>query len=306
MSVLFICSGNKNDGKPGILVANQAASLSKIGVSVHIETIKGKGTLGYVKAIPALVKKIKNYPENTIHAHYSLSAFAATFALILSFNKKNLVVSLMGSDAKMKGWKRFLTRFFSRYYWNTTIVKSQQMAVDLNLKNYIVLPNGVDLSLFESKPTRKKNHVLFPANPSRESKNFTLAKEVVEKVKTEIPDLEFEIVFDLSHRDILEKIKTTSCVLSTSLWEGSPNIIKESMAAGTPIVATSVGDIEWLLAGIDGCYVTDFNPDSMADKVKLALDFSAKNRETDGKAKLISLDLDSENIAKKLKEIYVN
>jgi teichuronic acid biosynthesis glycosyltransferase TuaC len=304
MSVLFICSGNKNDGKPGILVANQAASLSKIGVAVQIETIKGKGTLGYVNAIPQLVKKIRNFPEKTMHAHYSLSAFAATFALILSFRKKKLVVSLMGSDAKMKGWKRFLTRFFARYYWSSTIVKSQQMAVDLNLKNYIVLPNGVDLSLFESKLPRNRNHLLFPADPNRESKNFALAKEVVEKVKAEIPDLTFEIAFDLSHQEILEKIQKTSCVLSTSLWEGSPNIIKEALAANTPIVATNVGDVQWLLEHVTGCYCTSFELGEMVQSVLNALEFSRDFGHTNGKSKIKELGLDAQSVAYQLKNVY--
>jgi len=89
----------------------------------------------------------------------------------------------------------------------------------------------------------------------------------------------------------------------TSKWEGSPNIIKEAKACNIPIVCTDVGDVRWLLDGVDGCYITSQNPNDIADKLHRALSF---NKRTTGREKLIQLGLDSTIIAQRIIEIYEN
>ena len=79
-------------------------------------------------------------------------------------------VSALGSDAQSKGWKKYLIRLFQKKYWSYTIVKSESMAIQLNLKDYNVIPNGVDLN--KIKPIDKidsKNldTVIFVADPSK-------------------------------------------------------------------------------------------------------------------------------------------
>jgi glycosyltransferase involved in cell wall biosynthesis len=304
MKVLFICSGNKNNGEPGILVKNQALSLKQVQLDVQIVTIVGNGVGGYLKSIPKLRKHLLQKDINVVHAHYSLSAFAATFALIFSLKKTKMIVSLMGSDAQLKGWKRGLTRFFSHFFWHTTIVKSQSMANDLNLKKYQVLPNGVNLDLFLEKVERISNHVLFAADPSRPSKNFELAEKVMEKVKKHQPNVSFEVCFNVSHEYVIQKLKQTSCLLSTSRWEGSPNIIKEALAANTPIVSTNVGDVQWLLENVKGCFCTSFEIAEMVQSVLNALDFTANFGQTTGQLKIKELGLDAQSVAYQLKRIY--
>ena len=77
MKVLFVCSGNKNDG-PSDVVKNQYESLVNIGVQVDIYTIRGKGVLGYLKNIRPLRNKLKKENYDLIHAHYSLSGIIAS------------------------------------------------------------------------------------------------------------------------------------------------------------------------------------------------------------------------------------
>ena len=67
-------------------------------------------------------------------------------------------------------------------------------------------------------------------------------------------------------------------ILLTSLWEGSPNVIKEAMACNRPIVATDVGDVRWLLGTLQGCFTTGFNGKEIAKKLKLALIFSKNTK----------------------------
>jgi len=96
-------------------------------------------------------------------------------------------------------------------------------------------------------------------------------------------------------------LNAADLLLSTSLWEGSPNIIKEAMACNCPIVSTDVGDVKWLLDGVEGCFITTNDPNDIANKIRKALDIKGK---TKGREKLISLGLDSKNIAKKIVSVY--
>ncbi len=94
-------------------------------------------------------------------------------------------------------------------------------------------------------------------------------------------------------------LNASNLLLLTSFSEGSPQIIKEAMACNCPIVATDVGDIKEVIGNTEGCYITSFNPDDVAAKIKLALDF---NKRTNGREKIKPFD--NELIAKKIYKIY--
>jgi glycosyltransferase involved in cell wall biosynthesis len=305
LKVLFVCSGNKSLGKPSVLVKNQADSLIEKGLKLTYTIISQKGIIGYLKAVIPIYKSIKNDHVKIVHAHYSLTAFAASLAvLLINKNRPKLVVSLMGSDAKMNGWKRKLTNFFSEKVWFVTIVKSQQMAVDLGLKTFTVIPNGVQIEKFYNQEEIIENKILFAADPSRESKNFELAKKAVDIAKKSQPTINLKVVYNVEHAEIIKEIKSSACILSTSKWEGSPNIIKESLVCNRPIVATNVGDIAWLLENVEGCYITNFDAELIAQSILKSLEFNKENKYTKGLEKIKELQLDAQSIANRLLTIY--
>ena len=105
----------------------------------------------------------------------------------------------MGSDTKIGGWKRTLTIHFSKSRWNHTIVKAESMAKELGINKYNVIPNGVDMRKLKSISSDNNLSVIFPADPSRESKNYNLAERAVSLVKESMPNLNFEICFGLCY-----------------------------------------------------------------------------------------------------------
>lgn len=307
MKVLFISSGNSKFGISSI-VNNQGKSLEKAGIRIDYFIIKGKGLKGYIQNTHKLRKYISKGKYDLIHAHYSLSALLAT----LSHPKIPIIASLMGSDAKMGIFWRLIIQLNAFFFWKAVIVKSNKMKAELGLNQGCVIPNGVDLSKFkpcekEKANTRvnlsqKKKYISFISNPSRFEKNFDLAKKSIELIKDE--NLILNTVFDKTHDEISEYLNSTDLLILTSFWEGSPNVIKEAMACNAPIVSTDVGDVKWVIGNTEGCYISSFEPEDVAEKIMLALNFSEIKGRTNGRDRIIELGLDTETVAKKIILLY--
>lgn len=301
MKVFFVSSGKS--GSVGEVVKNQGESLVKAGIDVDYFVIK-PGFSGYVKAIPKIRKAYKNGNYDLAHAHYSLSAFAASMA-----GSFPLVVSLMGSDAYISWFFRIVARLFYKQRWGATIVKTRKMKEILKMDAALIIPNGVDTNRF--KPFSKesaRNHLGYPMNkklivfisvPNRPEKNLSLARQAVKELKDD--NIELMHVYNVSNFEIPYYLNAADSLLLTSKWEGSVNVIKEAMACNCPIVATDVGDIRWVLGNTEGCYISSFDPADVADKIKIALAFGKR---TEGRKRIMELGLDSETGAEKIIDVY--
>ena len=302
MKILFVSSGNSKNGISPI-IKNQGESLKEQGLELDYFTIKGKGVKGYLKSISTLKGYLKdNGSYDVIHAHYWLSAIVASLA-----GSKPMVVSLMGDDVKAKRWFKWIIYFFNFFSWSTIIVKSKDMYDSLGLKKAHIVANGIDMNRF--KPIdqsvaikelgwdSEKRHILFTSNPQRVEKNFKLAKEAVDIINDD--SLELHYLKDIPNEKIFYYYNASDVVVLSSLWEGSPNAIKESMACSRPIVSTDVGDVKDVLSKTAGCYISTFEPKDMASKIEKALKFK---EQTTGREDIQYLK--SELVAKKIVEIY--
>ena len=303
MKILFVCSGNRIGVSP--IIRNQGESLVREGIDVVYYTIKGKGLKGYLSNIKPLKNYLKGNSFDFVHAHFSLTAFVASLAGV-----KPLVVSLMGSDVKSSFFYKILIRVFAFLFsWRSIIVKSQDMYDDLGIKCAQIIPNGVDITRFKKMDkvecqeklgwNKSKRHILFPANAERREKNYQLAIEAISFLNN--PLVEIHSLHNVPNEEMPIWYNAADVVLLTSLWEGSPNAIKEAMACCRPIVCTNVGDVAWLLDGVDNCYVVEHKSEEVVEKINLALNGSSITKGID---KIYKLNLTDKQVVNQLIGIY--
>jgi glycosyltransferase involved in cell wall biosynthesis len=201
-----------------------------------------------------------------------------------------------------------MVTFFSNRCWTAVIVKSPAMKAKVRSDRTEVIPNGVDMDVFRPQDRKEalrktgfmaKKNVIFVGNPRRCEKNFALAREAVDLLQDK--SVELHALHGHPHDLLPAYMNAADVLLLTSLYEGSPNVIKEAMACNCPIVATAVGDIPWVTGETEGCFLVDPTPKDVALKVRRALDF---NRRTDGRQRLRDLGLDRETIARKIIHVY--
>jgi teichuronic acid biosynthesis glycosyltransferase TuaC len=307
--VLFVCGGiTKKQGIPPLIKA-QSESLKIINIDINYFLISKSGLFGYLWHIPKLMIYLRKNPVDIIHAHYSFAGVIASLANL----KTPVIVSLLGSDIFGKSIVKSIIMYFKYLLnWNKVIVKSLAMKQLIHDNFSIVIPNGVNTSIFKPlNPTDCKNdlswvlskkHILFAANPNRKEKNFQLAKDSLRLLLNQ--NVQLHKLENIPHKDLPKWFNATDIVILTSLWEGSPNVIKEAMACNCPIVATNVGDIKWLFGMEQGHFIADFTAESFSSQIKQAFNFSEKYGRTKGRKRIIELGLDSSIIAKKINNVY--
>jgi teichuronic acid biosynthesis glycosyltransferase TuaC len=321
MKVLFISSGNAIDGISPI-VKRQGESIRAKGIELQYFTINGKGIFGYLSNYYKLRLIIKEFQPDILHAHYSSSAYLA----LIARGVQPLVTSLMGDDIlgsrSHKGNITILSKLVilfnaivSKFLFDFTIVKSNQMAENLFSCKNAVVPNGVNLEdafypIDKSIAIKKLGlnssniNILFLSNPSRLEKNFKLAQDSVEILRARGYGVNLHQIYNESTEKLNQYYNASDILLLTSFHEGSPNVVKEAMACNLPIVSTNVGDVEWLFGNLEGCYLTTYESNNIADNLVKAISYSILKGRTQGRDRLICLGLDSESTANRIINIY--
>lgn len=312
MKVLFVASGNKKGaGVVNSFVQSQFDSLKAEGVDMLLFPVKGKGVIGYLKAVSELRKVVKQERPDIIHAHYSTCGFAASLATICMRNKPRILVAILGSfPMRNAKWRR--VRWAIRHLWDGALTKSERTRAQLGLE-LPVIPNGVNLEIFHLEPrteSRKKvgfvdekKYVIWCSNPERVEKNWPLAEAAVK----ELEGIELVAVYNKTPEEVCTYMNAADCLLLTSDSEGSPNVIKEAMACNCPIVTTDVGDVRERLEKLEGCYVVADNKleservRELKDAITKALDFKTR---TEGRKRIVEDRLEISLIAKRIIEVY--
>lgn len=321
LSVLVVSNMWPRDTRPGFgaFVAAQVNAIRMEGIQVEVETIEGDlGRSAYLRAIPRINSAVRRLRPDVVHAHFGYTGFSA------SFHSRPLVVSFCGDDllgapgargvhAIRTALGRKLSQFAARRA-DGIICKSANLVAALQRPSdrarAHVIPNGVDFQQFSpgdraaaraalgidvSRPL-----VLFPHDPrQRVHKGFALAEQAMALVHRSRPDAELRIVHGRPHRELPAWYRAADCTLLTSLTEGSPNVVKESLACGCPVVGVDAGDAAMWVRRAPPSVVVARDPAAIADGIRAVL---ASGTRVDPAP--LRVELDSRAVARRIVALY--
>ena len=303
MKVLIVASYNL--GYFAAFITEQAAALENLGCEVKLFGISKSGVMGYLQEIPRLRKEIRSFEPNVIHAHFGLSCMFSNIAT----RKIPIVSTYHGSDINLPKLRCISELAMSLSAWNIFVSNSTLDKIPkFFLKNSSLVPCGIDLSndqLLSKIQAReilgwntKEKKVLFAGRFNDRMKDAKLAKETISLIdKVELIELK-----GYTRREVNYLMCAVDCLLLTSIAEASPQVVKEAMACGCPIVSVDVGDVAERTSGVEGCFVVPTrNPKDIATAVETAISFEGK---TNGRKKIIEYGLTNELVAKRLMQIY--
>lgn len=284
-------------------------SLRNARIDIDLFQIRNSGILGYLSSVNSLKKAIKRFKPDLIHAHYGFSGLLANFQRLIP-----VITTFHGSDLISR--KSFYFSALAHRLSAGSIFVSDELKSKVSDKFFsCTIPCGVDISIF--RPLDKSHmithedikysciKILFSSAFNNPVKNSGLAKDAIDEVSKYLnKELILVELKNFDRKEVVNLINNVDCLLLTSFSEGSPQIIKEAMACNCPIVSTDVGDVRQVIGNTEGCYITNFDPGDVSQKIRLALDFSKNRRRTNGRERIFSLRLDSETVANRIIDVY--
>jgi glycosyltransferase involved in cell wall biosynthesis len=307
----------EGDPSYGCFVQAQMESLRPLGVEYDLLFINGRvSRWNYLRALPQLWRRLRERRYDLIHAHMGLAGLVARCQI-----SAPLVVSFMGFDVtgKFKGSDHISA--FGRFYQvssfllarlaSAVIVKTAELKRRLNFEAAEVIPNGVDLDLFQPADQAEarrslgldphKKLVLFPYDPQRQEKRFDLVQSAVRQARQAIPVLEILQISAVPQSCMPLYMNAADVLVLASQSEGSPNTVKEAMATNLPVITVEVGDTADLIGPTEGCHLAPRDAKEIAARI---VEVCRRGQRTRGRDRMARYSM--ENVARQIVEVYSN
>jgi glycosyltransferase involved in cell wall biosynthesis len=295
-------------------VVRQVEFLRRAGVEIDVLSFRGaKNPFNYLRAWYQVQKRLRRGSYDLIHAQWGQSApttLPTRLPLVVTFRggEGEGIVGDRGQYTVAGQVLRIVSGFVARRA-DELVVVSSHMRKYLPTRPIHVIPSGLDFSKLVLVPQQEarrqlglpasKRLVLFVGDPAEIRKRHELAREVVSRLD---PDLDAELVvaWRVAHDRIPLYMNACDALLFVSMYEGSPNVVKEALACNLPIVSVDVGDVAERLRGMTGCTLC---PDSDPNRLATALAAVLRtNRRIDGRTAV--LELDENVLAQRMIQVY--
>lgn len=312
MKIVIVASDKGGHFTP--FIEEQIDALQAIGVRVVRYAVTGKGILGYLRELPALKHMIHTEQPDVIHAHFGLCGLLANLQRCVP-----VVTTYHGSDINVPKILRFSKIAMRLSAWNI-FVSQRNVAIAKPKNKYTMLPCGVNIpkpwcemqnQMFQQLTLNqwvhgilKKDvkHVLFAGAFDNAVKDSALAQVTINQLRSEGIQVELIELKGYNRDQVTTLMYNCHALLMTSKTEGSPQVVKEAIACGCPIVSVDVGDVAERTEGVEGCHVVPTrDPSEIAAALRNAIEFEGR---TNGREKIIEMELTNKQVAERLMAIY--
>lgn len=300
--VLHVAPAAPGGGTSGF-TARQIDALERRGIESRLVLFSGVALASRPWRLPAAARTVhaawRDFHPDLVHAHWG-SLLAAVSALAIGRGTP-LVVTYRGSDInpvpserRLRSAVRVLASQGAALRADAIICVSDELRRRLwwsgARRRATVVVDGTDLARFHPVERNVARHdlgwsteervVLFNANNPR-VKRLDLAEAAVAVAARQVGPIRFEVMRgDVPYDRVPMLLNAADCVLMTSDYEGSPNIVREALACGTPVVSVPVGDVACWLDGTPGQRIVDRDPVAIGNA--LADTITAPFRRTPG------------------------
>ena len=275
-----------------------------------------------------------------IHAQFLLSGVVG--AWIKRITGRKLIITGHGSDIYMIPEKGLFQKSYIRAIANSNAIitvsnanKERLNTLGLPVDKIIVIPNGIELSMFNNITTLREQEAgiqIVWVGRMVEVKGLEYLFSAMRIIVSSYPNSKLTLIGDGPLKDKLERLagalsltenitfmgyvkntevpqylKEADIFVLPSLSEGFPVVIPEAMAAGKPIVASNVGGIpDAVTDGVTGFLVAPKNAELLAEKIVYLIAHPGM-RESVGKAgrKKVEERFTWGKVAKRTIEMYM-
>jgi teichuronic acid biosynthesis glycosyltransferase TuaC len=321
-NVLVVTNTWPHAGEPryGIFAKRQVESLIDAGLHCDVLFVRGfESPLAYVVAAGKVLRLSRSRHRRyfLVHGHGG-----ETLLVCLLFLRGRRMVSFCGDDLLgspapdgslmlSSRVRSLVLRQLSRMT-SATITKSREMHRTLPARvadRNMVLPNGVNREVFrpiDRQDARRRlgwpadEHVaLFAADPEEPRKRYALAAAACEHARRAGVTVRLHVANTEPPPLMPTIMSAADCLLLTSAIEGSPNVVKEAVTIGLPVVTTPAGDVREILEHVDPSYICEPDAEVLGDAVVRCVRNGGRS---DGRER--SAWLDQREIAKRLLGLY--
>lgn len=268
------------EGPSFIFSKRQVRALQEMGVPVETFYVESR------RSLPELARSwwrfrrvVRAFDPDVVHAHFGtmLSFFCAVSS------GRPLVITFRGSDlnpvpsiSRTRSAAGKLLSQLSAARAARIICVSEQLRQRLwwRAGRATVIPNGVDTREFFPRPRAEARRalgwdagervVLFNGGTLPRKKRLDLAEAAVEVANRLAGPVRLEVLDgNVDGSRVPLYMSASDCLIVTSDWEGSPDIVKEAMACDLPIVSVDVGDVAERLERVRPTRMSERDPEAL-------------------------------------------
>ncbi|MCF6215805.1 MAG: glycosyltransferase family 4 protein [Emcibacter sp.] len=252
-------------------------------------------------AAEKILPKIYTDPEtfDLVDGHYLYPDGVAAYNLAQKYDKP-LILTARGSDVNFwmtqPAQKEEILRalnYASKIICVSAALKSRLIGHGIPEDKITVIMNGVDRSIFnaDQRPVTTGEYLLSIGNlvplKGHEYILHALAKLPDEKLviigsgplEARLKNLAQQLKVtdrvtflpNIPHDELPNFYRKAKCTILMSSMEGMPNVILESLACGTPVIATNVGGIAEVVTKDNGLLIAERTAEALTDALKIAL-----------------------------------